>query len=500
MLKLKTPQITTPKESSLDPEIVLQNELETKIEFITHDLSKPYFRNALAKLVKESGDNVDTICDYIIAEINEINIKPLTREGKIKILLWLSNSHRGKSFRNMTKNDILTYLNSSRKSISEDPSQRWIGTYNGRQMILLKFFRWLYNSNEQDQRKRITPICMQGIRRLPKKEKTPYKPSDIWDAREHAVFLKYCPDKRDRCYHAIANDTSARPHEILSLKISDVKFNLTDEGIQYAEIRIKEGKTGPRMVPLFDSIPYLKDWIANHPTGTNPESWLFVAKCYSSYGIKLTYDGLVYRYSYYYKTKYFPKLLDDSNIPDADKAFIRNMLTKPWNLYIFRHSALTEKSQMLPEAILRDHAGWTMSSKMPAIYLHLSGESSKILLQKKGVIKRQDKEASDVLKPKQCPNCFEPNKRDSTFCTKCMMVLKYESYHKTLEEKEKHDLEIKLLKQGIAEEMDSVRKEMRVEMKQELDVIVSVIQQNPLLLNIKSDALVKKKQTIKKHS
>ena len=83
-------------------------------------------------------------------------------------------------------------------------------------MILLKFFRWLYNPDEPDQRKRITPPCMQGIKKLPRKEKTRYKASDIWDAREHAIFLKYCPDKRDRCYHAMANDMSARPHEILS--------------------------------------------------------------------------------------------------------------------------------------------------------------------------------------------------------------------------------------------------------------------------------------------
>jgi integrase len=402
-LSTKTTQILTAEIDSLSKDIkTSQTELLGKIQSITHDLSKPYFHNALKKLVKESGDNANIICDYIIAEINEINIKPLTREGKIKILIWLSNFHSGKSFQNMTKNDVLTYLNSSRKPIAEDPSQRWIGSYNGRQMILLKFFKWLYNPDEPDQRKRITPTCMQGIKRLPKKEITPYKPSDIWDSREHAIFLKYCPDKRDRCYHAMANDMSARPHEILSLKISDVKFNLTEEGIQYAEVRIREGKTGPRVVPLFDSIPYLKDWIADHPTGTNPESWLFVAKCYSSYGIKLTYDGLVYRYSYYYKTKYFPRLLDDCTIPDPDKAFIRNMLTKPWNLYTFRHSALTDKSQILPEAILREHAGWTMSSKMPAIYLHLSGESSKILLQKKGIMKSQDRESMNALKSTQC--------------------------------------------------------------------------------------------------
>jgi hypothetical protein len=44
-------------------------------------------------------------------------------------------------------------------------------------------------------------------------------------------------------------------------------------------------------------------------------------------------------------------LLQDISIPDADKALIRNMLTKPWNLHIYRHSALTEKSQFLTEAV-----------------------------------------------------------------------------------------------------------------------------------------------------
>jgi hypothetical protein len=65
-------------------------------------------------------------------------------------------------------------------------------------------------------------------------------------------------------------------------------------------------------------------------------------------------------------------------VPENDEAFIRNMLTKPWNLYIFRHSALTEKSQILKEHILRDHAGWTMTSKMPQVYIHYFGRVIKI--------------------------------------------------------------------------------------------------------------------------
>ncbi len=60
---------------------------------------------------------------------------------------------------------------------------------------------------------------MQGIKTLPRKEKSPYKPSDIWTNEEHAIFLKYCPEKRDKRYHLMANDTSARPHELLCLRI-----------------------------------------------------------------------------------------------------------------------------------------------------------------------------------------------------------------------------------------------------------------------------------------
>lgn len=150
----------------------------------------------------------------------------------------------------MTKHDILDYLNSLRKSTIEDNTQRWIGSYNGRQIILNKFFRWLYSPEESDQRKRLTPLCMKGIKQLPRKEKTPYKPSDLWESREHAIFLKYCPSIRDRCYHSLANDMSARPHEILNLKIKNIVFKVTDEGKQYSEVVIKGGKTRSRIILL----------------------------------------------------------------------------------------------------------------------------------------------------------------------------------------------------------------------------------------------------------
>ena len=127
------------------------------------------------------------------------------------------------------------------------------------------------------------------------------------------------------------------------------------------------------------------------------------------------------------------------------------MLTKPWNLYVFRHSALTEKSQILKEHVLRDHAGWTMSSKMPQTYIHYFGnESSKSLLQIKGIIKKEDIEKSTVLKSRQCPNCQEPNKPESKFCINCKMILSYDSYSETLEKQKQKDNDIEELKRSVA--------------------------------------------------
>ena len=377
--------------------------LDRKIDSITKGCSKLYFNKILKKLVEKNSENANIICDYINAEETELNIKNSTKESRIKVLVWLSNFYNDtKSFKQITKQDILDYLNSLRKSTSEDISQRWIGSYNGRQIILSKFFRWLCNPDESDQRRRLTPPCMKGIKQLPRKEKTPYKPSDLWESREHAIFLKYCPSIRDKCYHSLANDMSARPHEILNLKIKDIVFKVTDEGKQYAEVVIKGGKTRPRTIPLIDSIPYVKDLISNnHPSGGNIDSWLFVSHSNTTFGSKLTYDGLTYQYKYFYKTRYFPKLLENETVPEPDKSLIKNMLLKPWNLYVFRHSSLTEKSQILKEHILRDHTGWTMSSKMPQVYIHYFGtESSKSLLEVKGIINRKNnvEKSAEVLK------------------------------------------------------------------------------------------------------
>jgi len=105
---------------------------------------------SLASLYKVAG----ILCDYLIAEEDQINIKASTKEGKIKSLEWLADYLNNKPFREITKNDILQYLNSLKRPALDDPTHKSVGTYNAR-MIFLKFFRWLYNPDEPDHKKRV---------------------------------------------------------------------------------------------------------------------------------------------------------------------------------------------------------------------------------------------------------------------------------------------------------------------------------------------------------
>jgi len=445
---------------------------------------KHYVEKMLNTLLEKTEDNVIIIYDYIIAEQNEINLKESTKEGKIKVLVGLIKFLNYKNLNNISKTDILSYLNKFRKNEEIDPTHRWIGTWNNRHMILLKFFRWLNDPNNPDIKNRKMPECMNGVKRLTRKEISRYKPSDLWTFRECEVFLKHCPSKRDRAFLSMVLDTSCRPHELLNLKIEDIQFKITTDGSkQYAEITIN-GKTGQRTVPIIHSIPYVKEWLLDHPFGKNKNYWIFISQGKASMGKKLTRDGLLKHFQEYYRDKYYPRLLLNDKIPEGDKAFIRSILSKPFNLYIFRHIALTEKSKILNEHMLRNHAGWSTTSKMPQVYIHhLGGASSKQLLQVFGMEKAYDvnEDNESYNKIVNCPNCKEPNIQDNRFCAKCKMVLSYDSYNEVRSE-DKNKIE------KLENDMESLKVGM--------NKMFQLIQQNPQLAHIKSDVLLRNSHLI----
>ncbi len=328
---------------------------------------------------------------------------------------------------------------------------KWIGTYNHYLVILSRFFKWLHypdiNASERPK-----PSVIENLKQLKRKEKSIYKPTDLWTQEDDLLFLKYCPSKRDKCYHMISRDTSARPHEILRLRIKDVVFKMA-ENMRYAEVLLN-GKTGSRPVPLINSMPYVKDYLNDHPQASNPNAYLIFGRG-KSYGKKMSKGFINYIYRSY-KTKFFPKLLDDPKISPEDKVKIKELLKKPWNPYIRRHSALTEKSQILKEHVLRLHAGWSPNSNMHSKYIHYFGnESNQSLLEAYGIKTKQN--PIDRMKPKQCPHCSESSiKTDAKFCPTCNMVLSYDAYTETIQDNNKVKDEISQLKYEHEKQMEGM--------------------------------------------
>ena len=201
------------------------------------------------------------------------------------------------------------------------------------------------------------------------------------------------------------------------------------------------GKTGTRHLPLIDSLPYVKDWLDQHPQRNNKNANLICSLDRKNHCKQL---GVISLHGIYrrYKVDYFPRLINDPTVSNEEKQHIEELLLKPWNPYIRRHSALTQKSSILKEHVLRQHAGWSPRSQMHLKYLHYFGnESSESILQEYGILPKDNQEV-DVLRPKQCPNCDEPNRPDQKFCAKCRMVLTYDAYSETIEEKQVKDKQI----------------------------------------------------------
>jgi integrase len=453
LTKLKRTTSTTT--TNTDSDILI----DKKIEDATEGLSSNCFNFLHNKVLPTNRENVLTICNYIITSLkSEINPSNGYRKNTILLLCTFSMFfENAKLFKEITREDLISFLDSFRKIDTVDPLHRWIGTYNLYRAELMRFFRWLYYP-DIDYKQRPKPSIIENVPQLKRKEKSIYNPTDLWTPEDDSLFLKYCANPRDRCYHAMSRDSAARPHELLKLKIKDVVFKLTPDKKQYAEILLN-GKTGSRHIPLIDSIPYIKDWITNHhPQSGNPSSILLCG--FGKSLNRVIHIRSLNRIYEIYRYKFFPKLLDSPNVPPEDKQKIKELLKKPWNPYIRRHSSLTEKSTILKEHTLRQFAGWSPGSNMHLKYLHYFGnESNDSILEAYGMISK-DKQIYEALRPKQCPNCNEPNKPDSKFCAKCRMVLTYDAYSETVEERNEKDNEIQGLKQQMTA-MQEAQKEIQ---------------------------------------
>ena len=237
--------MTVTTEETESQEALPSTNFEGKIQLALEGLN-PSIRRSLLGISKR---NSAYIIGYIINELKRENNASVNYvRMNIYAIVDLVKHCKKSDMRIITREDVIAYLDSLKKTETQDPMHKWIGTHSLHRVILSKFFKWLYFS-DIEQKKRPKPNVVENIPKYKRKEISIYKPTDLWSKEDDLLFLKYCPSKRDRCYHAISRDLSARPHEILNLRIKSIVFKSTTDAKQYAEVLVN-GKTGSRHIPM----------------------------------------------------------------------------------------------------------------------------------------------------------------------------------------------------------------------------------------------------------
>jgi len=141
--------------------MTLDSITERKLENATEDLPSRC-SGLLQRMLPANRDNVLTICDYILSLKSEINLSNNYRRDVIELLYKFSTLFNNKSFKEITRGDVLSFLDSFRKIDSVDPLHRWVGTYNLYAIHLTRFLKWLYNPDIEPN-KRPKPDVVQNI-------------------------------------------------------------------------------------------------------------------------------------------------------------------------------------------------------------------------------------------------------------------------------------------------------------------------------------------------
>ena len=277
-----------------------------------------------------------------------------------------------------TKRDVLTYLNS--KEFDElNPS-----TQNTYKRHLKKFFRW-YG---------IDDVFLEKIKKRREKLKE-FRKEDLVNFRDIRKMLKNTDNLQYKCLIILTYESAGRIDEIRNIKIKEIS-----QYESYSSVFLSVSKTKPRPIPIIYSIPYLSQWLNNHPNRTDPNATLFIRLYKGKYG-QYTTTGL-----YWIITN------------------IAKCLKKKIYPHLFRHSRLTELAKHLTEAELCKFAGWVIGSKQARRYVHLAHEDvENKILSIHGIKKPKEIKMAEIIKTIKCPVCTYENSNIDKYCSRCGSVL-----------------------------------------------------------------------------
>jgi len=307
--------------------------------------------------------------------------------GTLKYLIRLRQLAKmlKKDFRTCNRCDLVKLMEAIEKGNFTD----W--TKHDYKVVLKKFYKWLRNTEDYPEEVKWINSTIRNVNnRLPE---------ELLTEEEVLKLIKATSYPRDKALISVLYESGCRIGEVLSLRLKHVQFD------EYGCQIIVNGKTGQRRVRLIASAPYLNNWINLHPFNDNPESPLWIELR------PLKRNAELKNIEYKTACKILKTLKE------------RVGIKKRIHPHLFRHSRATELSKHLTEAQLKTMFGWTQSSRMASIYIHLSGKDVDDALLKVYGIKKPEELEEPKIKPKKCPRCREMNPATGKFCNHCGAIL-----------------------------------------------------------------------------
>jgi integrase len=207
--------------------------------------------------------------------------------------------------------------------------------------------KWLLKRSE------LIELSLEEMNKL-KKYKT--EPSgQVIEEGEFYRLLSYSPDRRFELAYLLMFETGVRPHELLSIRISDVKVQpsgliLIKIPEQNPVIPSKHNKTGSRTIVVKENAAQISSYVNSLTEKEHKAD-----------------KTLLFPFHHKQLSAVFCRMKRQqrSEAAPSDRVFTAR-------LYDLRHTAITRYYlQDLPDQVIRKLVGWSPSSKMPDVYVHI---------------------------------------------------------------------------------------------------------------------------------
>jgi integrase/ribosomal protein L40E len=280
-----------------------------------------------------------------------------------------------------------------------------------------KYYKWKLSDREFQKRVQWIKVRGNSVNRLKKSE-------EMVTVEEMHKLVENCISVRDKALFSLLYDSGCRVGEILTLRIRDLQND------QWGTVLHVSGKTGERMVRIVgDSVPYLREWVQQHPKANNPDSMVFVSTSAQAYSEPMNY----------------PEMARALN-----RAKRRAGITRRIHPHLFRHTRASILASRVAEAPLESQMGWIHGSRQTRTYVHLSAKDQDMAILKAYGIKPEEDNVVKDISPRECPRCNTLNPSNAVYCRKCWLPLTIEA---TLELKVKEEhIERELENKGLIDE------------------------------------------------